>query len=225
MITFAMRFITWLYDAHIVAESVSRDHTQVDDQYFADKTPSQHQMKQHRKRHHFPILSWNDFLIFWCFSLLLVLLCPSHSRSGLHPAFEQRYRAGPCVWGVSACLSGSIEKKGSCRCEARIQVTPPSAGPWSPGPPGEWWRWFSPTPLSAAPGGRPPLSPGPSSPRMVGSGSFLCPPTLSYSGSAACPDGKEDRGKKLVFEDGHKICDEFFWWTYFTSHSLFTCLP
>lgn len=41
MITFAMRFITCLYDAHIVAESASRTHTQVDDQYFADKNTIQ----------------------------------------------------------------------------------------------------------------------------------------------------------------------------------------
>lgn len=106
-----------------------------------------------------------------------------------------------CVWCVCLFVREHWKKKKEVvRCEAwNPWVTPLSAGPWSPGPPGEWWHWFSPTPPSAAPEERRPPSPGPSSPRMGGSGSSLCPPTPSYSGSAACPGGKRTEGEKACF--------------------------
>lgn len=87
-------------------------------------------------------------------------------------------------------------------------VTLLSAGPWSPGPRGGWWHWFSPTPPPATPKATTWPSPGPSSPRTVASGSFVCPPTLSCWGSVACPTDKEDRmgGEKIPgVENGHKL--------------------
>lgn len=207
-----MQFITWLHYAHTVAESATlaicllcepawypRPYTRRWQLFSWQKTPSKHQMKQHRKRHHVPVLSLIgliDFLIFESFSLLLALFPPHVLTLGSIQALSRSTEQGS-VCGVSACLSEGIGKEGSCWCEVAMWVTPPSAGPWSPGPPEEWWRCFFPTPRSVAPEGRRPLSPGPSSPRMEGSGSSLCPPMPSYSGSAACPAGKRTGGKSL----------------------------
>ena len=188
------------------------DHIQEDDKYFHDKNPVQTPNETTQKE---TSCSCSLFNWFNWFSDILILLSPprplypssSHiwAPSGLWVEVQSR-AVCVCVWCVSACLSEGIGKEGSCRHEVAMWVTPPSAGPWSPGPPEEWWRWFSPTPRSVTPEGRLPPSPGPSSPRMEGSGSSLCPPMPSYSGSAACPAGKRTGGKKkLVFSDSHII--------------------
>lgn len=142
-------------------------------------------------------LNWfSDIVTLLSSPLPLVLLPPHILAVGFIQLLSRSTEQGS-VCGVTACLYESTGKKGSCGYQARIQVRPLSAGPWSPGPPEEWWHWSFPTPLYAAPEERLPLSPGPSSPRMGGSGSSWCPPMPSYWGSAACPVVKRIEWKGL----------------------------
>lgn len=135
------------------------------------------------KRCHVPVLSligYIDFLVLWHFSIVLTLLSPPHSLAAdfIQPLSTSTEQGS--VYDVSACFSGRTgvrekgkkhEKSNHFGCKARFRVTPLSAGPWSPGLPGEWWHWSSPSPPFVAQEERPPLSPGPSLPRMGGSGS------------------------------------------------------
>lgn len=86
---------------------------------------------------------------------------------------------------------------------------PPSAGPWSLGPPEGWWHWLSPTPPLASPGERPVGAPALYAPMMVGSGSSWCPPTPAYWGSAACPTLSNIKIYIYIFEIYVK-CQELF---------------
>lgn len=102
---------------------------------------------------------------------------------------------GACVWVCGDNTEDGREQQG---VRPWSEVTLPSAGPWSPDPPGGWWRCSSPTPLSAAPGAMPPPLPAPSSPRKGASGVCGCPPMPSYWGSAACP-AEKDTIRELAF--------------------------
>lgn len=91
-------------------------------------------------------------------------------------------------------------------CMFCCSFRPPSAGPWSLGPPEGWWHWPSPTPPLASPGERPVGAPAPYAPMMVGSGSSWCPPTLAYWGSAACPTLSNIKKNYLKFMWNVKNC-------------------
>lgn len=74
-----------------------------------------------------------------------------------------------------------------------------SAGPWSPGPPVEWWHWSSPIPQLAAPVEKPVVAPAPSAPMRGESESSWCPPMLACWVSAVYPVSRGN--KKVYFSD------------------------
>ena len=158
------------------------DHIQWDDQYFTDIETSNETTQK--------VAPWscsvfNRFT--WYFD---------NGTLFFHILTEDFTQSGQCECGVCLFVGKKWAVVGR---QAGIRVTLLSAGPWSPGPQEEWWRWSSPTPLSAAPEGRLPQFPGPSSPKMGASGFCECPPTPSYLGFAACPDGRRTKGKVLFF--------------------------
>lgn len=102
----------------------------------------------------------------------IFLVLHTHNISSFHPVSLQVEFVlfVECLWG---------------------SFRPPSAGPWSPGPPEGWWRWPSPTPPLASLEERPAGVPAPYAPMTAESESSWFPPTPAYWGSAACPAFKE----------------------------------
>ncbi len=95
----------------VVSETIYKKMTSI----LHTKTPSKHQMKQHRKRHHVPVLSLIglvDFLILWRFFLLLALLPPHIFALGfIQPLSRSTEQGSVCVVCPLVCLRALAKKE------------------------------------------------------------------------------------------------------------------